>query len=233
VARGYRHGPELTAAVFVPEPGVPGGRAYRTGDRARIAADGTLELLGRIDGQIKLHGYRIEPAEVEAALRAQPGVAQAVVALAGPEDDRRLVAYVVRDRARADAATPTELRPALRARVPAYMVPAMVVEVDAMPLTPNGKLDRRALPDPFQRADTGVIDAEGQLRTDRERLLARSWCDVLGLQQVGRHDNFFELGGHSVLALRVVEQVRRDAGVSLDVRSLFFRSLAQVAEELS
>jgi acyl-coenzyme A synthetase/AMP-(fatty) acid ligase len=232
VARGYRDRPALQARQFVPDPMVPDARAYRTGDLGRVTDDGQLEHLGRIDEQMKLHGYRIEPAEVEAALTTVAGVQQAVVALAGPEDDPRLVGYVRYTTDASSRPTASAMRRQLRDTLPDYMVPAMLVEIEQVPLTPNGKVNRRALPDPFAASARPVSSPEDDApRTPVERALASAWQVMLARDRVRRHDNFFELGGHSLLALRVVETMAREHGLTIDVRSLFYRTLAQVAEE--
>ncbi|HEX2093555.1 MAG TPA: amino acid adenylation domain-containing protein [Longimicrobiaceae bacterium] len=213
VARGYLGRPDLTAERFIPDPfgPVPGARLYRTGDRVRWLADGTLDFLGRGDGQVKVRGYRVEPGEVEAALRRHPAVAAcAVVAREEAPGDRRLVAYVVGD-AGAD-----ELRAHLRRTLPDYMVPAAFVALDQLPLTPNGKLDRAALPAP-ERASAGEEAPESPL----EEVLAGILADVLRLPRLGRHDGFFELGGHSLLATRAVSRIRQALGVELPLRALF------------
>ncbi|MFI6763877.1 amino acid adenylation domain-containing protein, partial [Micromonospora sp. NPDC050417] len=203
LARGYLNRPGLTAERFVADPfGGPGGRLYRTGDLVRWRGDGNLEFLGRVDDQVKVRGYRVELGEVEAALLALPGVVQAVaVAREG-----RLVAYVV------GSAEPA----ALRGRLPDYMVPAVVVALDALPLTVNGKVDRRALPAPeFVSGD--VYRAPGTLR---EVLVCEAFAEVLGVERVGADDDFFGLGGHSLLAIALVQRLR-DRGVAVDVRSIF------------
>jgi amino acid adenylation domain-containing protein len=217
VALGYLGRPEPTAASFVPDPfsGEPGARLYRTGDRARWRADGTLEFMGRTDFQAKIRGFRVEPGEVEAVLAAHPGVAGAAVTVR--EDapgERRLVAYVVP--AEEEPASPAALREHLRERLPEHMVPAAVVQLDALPLTATGKLDRRALPAP-------EVEAEGYAapRTPTEQLLAGIWAEVLGRDRVGIHDDFFELGGHSLLATRVVSRVRPAFGVEVPLRAIF------------
>ncbi|MET0396779.1 MAG: amino acid adenylation domain-containing protein, partial [Longimicrobiaceae bacterium] len=224
VARGYLGRPGLTAERFVPDPfgAAPGARLYRTGDRVRWRADGTLEFLGRADRQVKIRGFRIEPGEVEAALRAHPGVGGAVVEARG----ERLVAYLV---AAGGAALPPadELRTSLRERLPEHMVPSAWVELDDFPLTPGGKLDRRALPDP------AAGDAPGRAyappRTPTERLLAEVWSAVLGVARVGIHDPFFELGGDSIVATRVAAAAR-GAGLRMVPRQLFEHStIAELA----
>ncbi|MET0396317.1 MAG: non-ribosomal peptide synthase/polyketide synthase, partial [Longimicrobiaceae bacterium] len=218
VARGYLGRPGLTAERFVPDAfgGEPGARLYRTGDRVRRRADGELEFLGRIDQQVKVRGFRVEPGEVEAALRELPGVREAAVA--AREDsvgEKRLVAYVVP----AEGARPTagELRARLQGRLPEHMVPGAFVLLEALPLTPTGKVDRRALPAPAGPAAAEHVSP----RTPAEGVLAEIWGDVLGAERVGVDEDFFELGGHSLLATRVVSRVRAAFGVELPLRALF------------
>ncbi|HEX8242611.1 MAG TPA: amino acid adenylation domain-containing protein, partial [Longimicrobium sp.] len=215
VARGYLGRPGLTAERFVPDPfsADPGARVYRTGDRVRWTADGVLEFLGRADHQVKIRGFRVEPGEVEAALRHHPGVAECVVVVR--EDapgDRRLVAYVV------GGAETADVRDALRKRLPEYMVPSAVVALEALPLTPSGKVDRRALPAPeWSGGEAGYVAP----RTPVEEALAGIWAEVLRLERVGVHDDFFALGGHSLLIMRVVSRAREVFGAELPVRTLF------------
>jgi non-ribosomal peptide synthetase component F/acyl carrier protein len=216
LARGYLGRPDLTAERFLPDPfaaemGEPGGRLYRTGDLARYLTGGRMEVLGRIDHQIKLRGFRIELGEIEAALAAVAGVREAVVALRGD----RLVAYVVGmvGDVPADA-----LRQDLRERLPDYMVPAAFVLLPALPLTPNGKVDRQALPAPEQQGG-----GKGSLapRTPVEEVLAGLWAELLGLERIGTADHFFDLGGHSLLATRVMSRLRGAFGIELPLRDLF------------
>lgn len=233
VALGYHRRPGLTASRFVPDPyGPPGSRLYRTGDLARRRPDGTLQHLGRVDQQIKLRGLRIEPGETEAALRAQPGVADAAVVLREDRPgDKRLVGYVVA--AGSDEPEPARLRTALKKLLPDHQVPAVVAVVPALPLTPNGKLDRRALPAPQLRRASGAT----RPATPAERLLAEIWSEVLGLTEVGTDEDFFDLGGHSLLATQVVARARgrlTEAGARpVSVMDLFthrtIRDLAAVA----
>jgi len=197
VSRGYHRRPELTAEKFIPDPfGTPGLRLYRTGDLARWLPDGTLEYLGRLDHQVKLRGFRIELGEVEAALARHPGVREAVVVLR--EDltgDRGLAAYLTADGPAApDLAL---LRESLRTTLPEYMVPADLVVLPSLPLSPNGKVDRRALPAPPRERPAQEAPFSTP-ETDTERRLAAVWCDVLGRERVGARDNFFDLGGHSL-----------------------------------
>jgi amino acid adenylation domain-containing protein len=207
LARGYHRRPALTAERFVPDPFSfePGSRLYRTGDLARWRPDGTIDFLGRIDHQVKLRGLRIELGEIESALREQDGVTEAAVIVREDNPgDKRLVAYVV------GAASTSELKNALKDRLPEYMVPAAFVELDTLPLSPNGKLDRKALPAPV-----AARDASTELvapRTDVERLLAAIWSEILGVETLGIDDDFFDLGGHSMLATQVVARIRKESG---------------------
>ncbi len=210
VARGYLGRPALTAERFLPDPfgalwGAPGARAYRTGDRARFRADGELEYLGRLDQQVKLRGFRIEPGEVEAALAASPEVAEAAAAVR--EDapgDRRLVAYVAP--APGGAIDAAALRRRCQERLPAYMVPSTIVVLDALPHLPNGKLDRRALPAPGA-ARRELAERFVAPRSALERTVAAEWREVLSIERVGIRDNFFDLGGHSLLAVTLQERL--------------------------
>ncbi|MFC9930075.1 non-ribosomal peptide synthase/polyketide synthase [Streptomyces sp. NPDC127190] len=228
LARGYLNRPGLTATRFLANPfGRPGTRMYRTGDRARRRADGTLEYLGRADQQVKIRGYRIEPGEIEAALHTHPGVGAAAVGVY--EDSagtRRLVAHVV-GTGTGDRAAPPPPAAALRAHLegllPAHMVPAAYVPMAALPLTVNGKLDRRALPAP----GPGGFAADGPrtpLRTDAERLVAAAWTDVLDTDEIGADDDFFALGGDSILAVRVTSRLRAAFGSDVSPRLLFTHS---------
>ncbi|HVG44784.1 MAG TPA: amino acid adenylation domain-containing protein, partial [Longimicrobium sp.] len=218
VARGYLGRPGMTADRFLPDPfsTVPGGRLYRTGDLGRWNPDGTLDYLGRIDHQVKVRGFRIEPGEVEAALAALPGVRDAIVALRdAPAGDRRLVGYVSSS---SPDLSPVEMRASLRRVLPAHMVPAELVVLEAFPLTPNGKVDRRALPEPAW----GTAHPRGEApRTLTETAVAAVWREVLGVDEVGRGDNFFAAGGHSLLAARVAARLRRAVGVELPLREIF------------
>ncbi|HEX8275250.1 MAG TPA: amino acid adenylation domain-containing protein [Longimicrobiaceae bacterium] len=218
VARGYLGRPGPTAERFVPDPfaAEPGARLYRTGDRARWSARGeTLEFLGRIDQQAKVRGFRVEPGEVEAALAAHPAVREAAVVVRGEGADRRLVGYATLDGG--GTATAAELRAWLAARLPEYMVPGAVVPLREMPLTPGGKLDRRALPEP----EAGAGAEHVAPRTPAEEILAGIWASVLGVERVGAGDGFFELGGHSLLATVAMGRVRQAFGVELPLLALF------------
>jgi len=225
VARGYLGQPALTAARFVHDPfsHEPGARLYRSGDRARYRSDGDLEYLGRIDGQVKVRGYRIEVGEIEAVLARQEGVvACAVVVREDTPGDRRLVAYVVADPTRARPAASDEWRRGIRAHLPEYMVPASFGRLDRLPLTPNGKIDRRALPSPpVERSDEAARRDHVAPRTPLERALARIWEDLLDVGPVGVRDNFFDLGGHSLLAVRLLDRIERVCGRAVPLSILF------------
>ncbi len=224
LARGYLGRPALTAERFVPDPfGTEAGggeRLYRTGDRVRRLSDGAIEFLGRLDGQIKLRGFRIEPGEIEAMLVRHPKVGECSVVLrddvpGGPA----LVAYLTGS-GPAALGVAAEARAYLRDRLPAFMIPAQFVVLDALPLSPNGKVDRRALPPPSgSRPELEVAFAAPH--TDTERSLATLWQDLLGVERVGREDNFFELGGHSLLAVTLFADIERVFGVRLPLAALF------------
>jgi len=221
LARDYLNHPELTAEKFVPDAfsGERGARLYRTGDITRHLADGTLEFLGRRDSQVKLRGFRIELGEIESVLGEHSGVAEAVVVVwEDAPADRRLVAYVVPRGTEAPA--PRELRGFLKERLPEHMVPAVFVTLEAFPLTPNGKVNRRALPAP-DRSGAADGEADQAPRTPLEEVLATLWAQVLGLDRVGVHQDFFELGGHSLLATRLLARVRKLLRAEVPIRGFF------------
>ncbi|GGW45917.1 non-ribosomal peptide synthetase [Streptomyces lucensis JCM 4490] len=218
LARGYVRRPGATAARYVADPfGPPGARMYRTGDIVRWSPDGELHFVGRADDQIKIRGFRVEPAEIEARLTAHPAVAEAVVSLYEDAGRKRLAAHLV---AAQDAPVPSaeELRAHLAAGLPDYMLPAAFVTVPELPLTANGKVDRRRLPAPDWQA--GAERPHRAPRTDAERLLAGIWAELLGVERVGVDENFFMLGGDSILSIQVVSRARA-AGLALTPRDLF------------
>ncbi|MDH0485647.1 MULTISPECIES: non-ribosomal peptide synthetase [unclassified Pseudomonas] len=228
LARGYHNRPALTAERFVPDPFDPvgGGRLYRTGDLARYRAAGVVEYVGRIDHQVKIRGFRIELGEIEAQLLAQDPVREAVVLAQEGPGGKQLVGYVVSSEplpADAQVTLREQLKTALRARLPDYMVPAHLLFLDDLPLTANGKLDRKALPQPdASQGQQAFVAPESEL----ERQLAAIWQDVLQLERVGLTDNFFELGGDSIVSLQVVSRARQ-AGIRLSPKDLFQNQTVQ------
>ncbi|MQY10736.1 Linear gramicidin synthase subunit D [Streptomyces sp. RB5] len=231
LADGYAGSRELTAERFTGDPFRAGGRMYRTGDLARLRADGTLEFLGRTDRQLKVRGHRVEPAEVEAALLADAGVAEAVVGLYDDAGRQSLAAWVVP--AAGASLAGEEVRRRLRGLLPGHLVPSAVVMLGRLPLTTHGKVDRAALPAPGPAADAAP---RVEPRTDAELLVAEVWQEVLGAGPVGVTEDFFALGGHSLLALRVVARLRSALGVDVPVRALFdaptVAGVAAVVEDL-
>ncbi|HEY6350085.1 MAG TPA: amino acid adenylation domain-containing protein [Candidatus Angelobacter sp.] len=229
VARGYLNRPDLTAEHFVPDPfsEVPGRRLYRTGDLVRWRADSHLEYLGRLDHQVKLRGYRIEPGEIEASLEQHPAVSQAVVVLREDQSGEvRLVGYVVKnDAGPLDTST---LRRHLEEHLPEYMIPVTLVQLEEMPLTLNGKIDRKALPEPVEEKPVG----QGP-KTVVEELIASIWEEVLNRSGITRNASFFDLGGHSLLATQVVSRIRNIFGVDLALRVIFEApTVTALAEEI-
>jgi amino acid adenylation domain-containing protein/non-ribosomal peptide synthase protein (TIGR01720 family) len=246
LARGYLNRPELTNEKFIPNPFVgaglvnnlcpeqttsgqnppPNSRLYKTGDLVRYLPDGNIEYLGRIDNQVKIRGFRIELGEIEAILSQHPQVQTAVaIVREDTPGDKRLVAYIV---APAEATPATnELRQYLKAKLPEYMVPSAFVILEALPITPNGKVDRRALPIPESRS--GIEVKLVAPRTPEEKTLTQIWTQVLGVEQIGIHDNFFELGGDSILSIQIITKARQ-AGLELSVKQLFTnQTIAQLA----
>jgi amino acid adenylation domain-containing protein len=234
VGRGYWRRPDLTDERFVPDPFNPGGRLYRTGDLARWLPDGAVEYLGRLDHQVKLRGFRIELGEIESVLSQDPAVKQAVVVVR--EDtpgDQQLVAYLTASNR--GAPNSADLKALLSTKLPDYMVPSWFVYLDAFPLTPNGKVDRKALPPP--ESSRPALDTLYEApRTEVESAIASVWTDVLRVEKVGIHDNFFELGGHSLIATSVLSRVRDRFGINLPLRTIFeaptVRALASRIEML-
>ena len=230
LSRGYLNQPALTAEKFHPHPfsEVPGARVYRTGDQVRWTYSGVLEYLGRKDGQIKIRGYRIEVGEIEAVLGEHPSVSKAVISCREDRPgEKELVAYIV------GKISPSELRHYLQNRLPTYMVPSAFVLVEALPFTPNGKIDRQALPAPTveNRIQSRAYEKP---RTPTEEILVAIWQEVLGLEQVGIHDNFFELGGHSLVATQVISRMRKQLQLDVTFLTFFqFPTIAGVADALS
>ncbi|MFD3273857.1 non-ribosomal peptide synthase/polyketide synthase [Paenibacillus dendritiformis] len=229
VARGYLNRPELTEERFVDNPFEPGERMYRTGDLAKWLPDGNIEYLGRIDHQVKIRGYRIELGEVEAQLLKTASVQEAV-AIAREDIDGQpyLCAYIVADK----EMTAGELRRALSQALPGYMVPSCFVQLEQMPLTPNGKMDRKALPAPDGSMQTGADDVAP--RTPVEAQLAQIWQEVLGLPRIGVKDNFFDIGGHSLRATTLVAKMHKEMGIEMPLREVFqYPTIEQMAEVIT
>jgi acyl carrier protein len=243
LARGYLRRPELTAQKFIPNPFAtkPGARLYRTGDLARYLPDGNIEYLGRMDHQVKIRGFRIELGEIEAALADHPIVRDVVVLMReDTPEDKRIVAYIVLNQEWASPADANlnlteedlqvlqrmkiriELRRMLKEKLPSFMIPSTFIFLETMPLTPNGKIDRKALPAPdHTRPD--IAEAFAAPRTPIEEIMANIWAQSLEIEKVGIHDNFFSLGGHSLLAAQVANRVRDTFDIDLPLR-LFFET---------
>lgn len=234
LARGYLGRPDLTAERFITDPfsSNPEARLYKTGDLARVLPDGAIEFLGRLDDQVKIRGYRVEFGEIEAVLRQHAAVREGVVmAREDQTGDRKLVAYLVPRSGQQP--TISLLRGYLQANLPDYMVPSSFVMLEALPLMPNGKLDRKALPAP--EVARSMLDAAFVApRTSMEEAITKIWADVLGLKQIGVHDNFFDLGGHSLFAMRVIARIRDRLEVKLPLSALFDTpTVAELAQTLS
>ena len=221
LARGYLGRPELTAERFVPNPfsTAPGERMYRTGDIARFLPDGNVAYLGRADHQVKIRGFRIELGEIEAVVSRHPAIGTCVVTVhTDAYGAKELVLHAARKSGACDS---SELRRFLSSRVPAYMIPSTINVLDAMPLTPNGKIDRRALHDSMRTQQAIIADDPAMPRNALEHGLFEIWKNLLNKKQFGIHDNFFEIGGHSLLATQVISRIRRDYSVELPIRSIF------------
>jgi len=223
LARGYLNQPALTEERFIAHPfrTEPGARLYKTGDLVRYLPDGNIEFLGRLDHQVKLHGFRIEPGEIETVLKQHPQVCDAVVIVR--EDipgDKRLVAYLVLGQS--DPAIPADLRVFLKGRLPEYMVPASFVPLEAIPLSPNGKVDRRALPasQPARAEQERVVAAA---QTETEQALVTLWQQLIGVEPIGIDDDFFEVGGHSLMAMKLIAQIQDTLHVEVPLPALFQR----------
>ncbi len=227
LARGYLHRPQLTAERFLEDPFRSGARLYRTGDLARYRADGVIEYIGRVDSQVKIHGFRIELAEIEAALKACPGVDHCAVSVhVDSAGEKRLLAHVA-----GEVTDPATLKRRLSARLPEHMVPQIIVPLAQLPLLPNGKIDRRALPEPdFSPAQETTVAP----RSPVEQALADIWSEVLRIPAPGVHQSFFALGGHSLLATQVVSRIRRTLQVELPLRTLFESpTIAELAQAVA
>ncbi|PZQ57668.1 MAG: monooxygenase [Novosphingobium pentaromativorans] len=232
VVRGYHERPELTAERFVQHPFLNGERAYRTGDLARQRDDGTLEFLGRLDHQVKIRGYRIELGEIEAALTAHEDVAEAVVVARSEGAVTRLVGYAATTAN--PGPSPEALREHLRQSLPEFMVPGSLVVLDALPRTPNGKIDRKALPNPAAARDNGSADPVAIPTTPVEAQIGEIWCDLLKIGHVGRDENFFDIGGHSLLAIQVHRRLATAASRPVALTDIFrFPTIAALAAHLS
>jgi acyl-CoA synthetase (AMP-forming)/AMP-acid ligase II/acyl carrier protein len=231
LARGYLNRPELTTERFIPHPfsNEPGARLYKTGDLARYRADGTIEHLGRADFQVKIRGFRIELGEIESVLAKYPTVRQAVVVVREDSPgDKRLVAYIVLHKGQ--MATSAELQRYAMKYLPNYMVPTTFMVLDALPLTPNNKVDRRALPAPeYTRPELG--EAFVAPRTSIEEVVAEMWSQALGIKPIGIHDDFFALGGDSLMAILVISRLRRVLQVQLSLARFFeARTIAKLSK---
>ena len=221
LARGYLNHPELSAEKFIADPfgNEPGARLYKTGDLGRYLPDGNIEFLGRSDDQVKIRGFRVEPGESEAALAAHPGVRQTVVLVREDEpDEKRLVAYVVPQHEAAPS--PSDLRAYLKGKLPDYMVPSAFVFIDSIPLSPHGKVDRQALPEPDRNSTDLAEDYVGP-RNAVEDIIAAAWSEILRVKPIGVYDNFFDLGGHSLKATQVISRLRKAFQSEIPLRLIF------------
>jgi hypothetical protein len=230
LARGYRNRPELTAEKFVPDPfsGVAGARLYKTGDVARLRTKGQIELLGRLDHQVKIRGFRIELGEIEARVGEHPMVKEVVVTAREDVPGRKqLVAYLVLRIASPDGMAPADIRAFLEPKLPDYMIPAFFEVLDALPRTPNGKINRKALPAPKTQ---GPLPNRPYVapRNPTEEKLAQIWAEVLGRDKVGIEDNIFEIGGDSLLIFRIAARAT-EAGLPISIRQFFLhRTIAEM-----
>ncbi|MFC1814851.1 non-ribosomal peptide synthetase, partial [Thermodesulfobacteriota bacterium] len=231
VTRGYLKRPNLTAKQFVSDrfSGDPEARIYKTGDLVRYRPDGNIEYLNRIDNQVKVRGFRIELGEIETVMTEHDAVAQGIVTVKEARPgDARLIAFVVT--LPGHDLTVTELRRHLRGRLPEYMIPNHMVEIDALPLTPAGKIDRKGMPAPFSIGGDGE-DEYVAPSTESEVFLAKMWQEVLGTDRVSVHDNFFDIGGHSLLSMQVLARIKKETGLQLSPRVMLLNTLGQIAEE--
>jgi len=222
VGRGYWRSADLTAERFVPDPfsQEAGARLYRTGDLARYMVDGDIEYVGRIDSQVKIRGNRIELSEIEVALSQVPGVSEAtVIVREDTPGDARLVGYVVREAG--GETNSADVREQLRRRLPDYMVPAALVTLERMPLSPNGKIDRRALPAPDIGSQVRESTAYVEPQTELEKTIVQCWRELLNVERIGLNDDFFDLGGHSLLAAQFLSRLRDRVGIEVSLKTFF------------
>jgi acyl-CoA synthetase (AMP-forming)/AMP-acid ligase II/acyl carrier protein len=228
VSRGYLNQPELTSQKFVKDPFADANTLmYKTGDIGRWLADGNIEYRGRVDDQVKIRGYRVEPGEIESVLLQSGLVSQAVV-LARPDKSgvNRLTGYFVAD----TACEKQNLQDYLHSQMPDYMVPRLWVQMESFPLTANGKVNKRALPEAELSAAQGYVAARNEI----EKQLTKIWQDLLGVNPIGVHDNFFELGGHSVLAMRVVHYIEKELSITIPISILFqFASINELSKYIT
>jgi amino acid adenylation domain-containing protein len=235
LARGYLNRPELTEEKFIPHPfsDTPGARIYKTGDMAKYLPDGRLECLGRIDHQVKVRGFRIELGEIEAIMSDHPGIKQAVAVVREDNPgDQRIAAYLVCEFGREADFSSNDLRVSMKEKLPDYMIPSFFVTLEAMPLTPNGKVDRKRLPAPDKsRPDSEQIYPE-ETMSDMEVLLAETWKTVLGMDYISVNDNFFDIGGHSLLSMQVIALLEKKLGFRINPREFIYQTLGQMANSL-
>ena len=231
LARGYLHRPDISSEKFVTNPFITGERLYRTGDLVSYRLDGNIDFLGRVDLQVKVRGFRIELGEVENVLGGHPSIREAVVVTKDDNlGEKRLVGYLVPNTEQAPSMN--ELRSFMRQVLPEYMVPSTFVYMDEFPMSPSGKIDRNALPDP-EDFRSGLETEYVAPRNEQEETLTKICSELLGLQQVGIYDNFFELGGHSLLATQFISRVRDEFEVDIPLRSLFENpTVANLAEKI-
>ncbi len=233
LARGYLHRPDLTSQKFIPHPfGTQlGAYLYKTGDLGRYLDDGNIELIGRIDNQIKLRGFRIELSEIEAALGRHPEVSEAVVIVQDNENYQNLIAYVVASTSQNPNLQPSEIRNFVQASLPSYMIPSVIMMLEKLPLTPNGKIDRHALPAPTNPEFVTTVTSP---RNSTEEIIRKIWQEILNIEQVDIYGNFFELGGHSLLATRLILKIREVFQIDLPLRVLFESpTIASLAENIA
>ncbi|MDP3980809.1 MAG: non-ribosomal peptide synthetase, partial [Chlamydiota bacterium] len=236
VAKGYLNRPELTSEKFINDPFRPHTNAmlYRTGDLARTRSDGAIEFLGRMDHQIKIRGYRVELGEIESTILQHPLIQETAVILSHHiQNDTVLVGYIIpRANQCSEKELTADLRNFLKATLPSYMIPRIFVILESMPMFPNGKVNRQALPSPTQTESKIIEDETVAPRNNAEVLLIKIWKKVLETDQVSIHDNFFDIGGHSLLSLEVISRIYKETGIRLSPRTMLMNSLEQIAPHL-